>query len=141
MGFRPEYTLLGDILRGEIHELDTERNKLRTLAVGDMMGTISLCNDGHYLAALKSGIVKVNRQSGALEKIAPPEIHKPGNRYNEGKCDPQGRLCVGSISLKEEPNQGRVYRLDASGVVNKTISNVTTSNGTAWSLDQQFFIT
>ena len=39
-----------------------------------------------------------------------------GNRLNEGKADPRGRLWFGSMSKTREPEQAALYRLDANGL-------------------------
>ena len=62
------------------------------------------------------------------------------NRFNDGKCDPTGRLWVGTMG--EEPenghvarNKGGLFSIDSSQKFKKHLSNISISNGLAWSSD------
>ena len=62
----------------------------------------------------------------------------PGNtslRCNDGACDPQGRLWVGTMSLQMTQGVAALFRLDKDLVPKEMVSNVTISNGLSWSLD------
>jgi sugar lactone lactonase YvrE len=59
-------------------------------------------------------------------------------RFNEAKCDPQGRLWVGTLSLDFAP-RAALYRIDPDRSVTKTLEHVTLSNGMAWSPDSSVF--
>ena len=67
--------------------------------------------------------------------IADPEPDIAENRFNDGKCDPQGRLWAGTISTAKIEGSARLYRLDADGAVHQKYGPVTNSNGICWSLD------
>ncbi|CAB3368896.1 Hypothetical predicted protein [Cloeon dipterum] len=61
---------------------------------------------------------------------------KPGNRFNDGKADPAGRLWAGTMGPdnlrnKVVPDQGSLFLLDANGLTAK-VSEVDISNGIAW---------
>ncbi len=58
-----------------------------------------------------------------------------GNRFNDGKCDAQGRFWTGTMSLQEEENKGNLYVMDTALSIKKKIENVTISNGLAWNAD------
>lgn len=81
-------------------------------------------------------------KTGRLHKDLPcvhPESDHPDNRYNDGKCSPEGRFLFGSLSMTRTPFQASLYVLesDAGGqpVVRKLLSGATNSNGLAWSPD------
>jgi sugar lactone lactonase YvrE len=128
-----------DILRGEIHEYLTETKKHNTISVNQMVGAAVICTDGNFLTALKSGFGFVNRQSGEVSMVTNPESAIPGNRFNDGKCGPDGRFWAGTMSHTDEPEKGSLYVFDKDHSVSKKISNVSISNGMAWSLDHQTF--
>jgi sugar lactone lactonase YvrE len=90
---------------------------------------------GDFLAATRDGFVRLNPETGVLTPLADPEADLPGNRFNDGKCDPQGRFWAGSISYERTPEVCSLYRLDASLQVRRMVTRVSTSNGLAWSLD------
>ncbi|NOT76223.1 MAG: SMP-30/gluconolactonase/LRE family protein [Cyclobacteriaceae bacterium] len=126
-----------DILNGNIHQYSPESKKHETFPMGQMIGSFSICTNGNFLAALKNGFAFVDRQSGSIENIIDPESDKPGNRFNDGKCDPQGRFWAGTLALSEEKGAGSLYTLDRDLTVTKKLSDVTISNGLAWTGDQQ----
>ena len=128
-----------DILKGEIHEYSLQQKTHRTISVHQMIGSVAVCANGNFIAALQSGFGFVDRISGEVTMIADPEAHLPANRFNEGKCDPAGRFVAGTMSLSEDPQAGSVYILENNLSVTKKIENVTISNGMAWSKDHQTF--
>lgn len=128
-----------DILQGEIHEYSPQSKEHHIIAVGQMVGAAVLCSDGNFLAALKNGFGFVNRATSEVTMIANPESHIPGNRFNDGKCGPDGRFWAGTMSHTDEPEEGSLYVFDRDQSVTKKISNVSISNGMAWSLDHKTF--
>jgi sugar lactone lactonase YvrE len=128
-----------DILQGEIHEYSPQSKSHKTIAVHKMIGAAVICTDGNFAVALRNGLGFVNRESGEVTMIADPENDIPGNRFNDGKCDPAGRFWAGTMSHTDEPEKGSLYVLDTDLSVTKKIANVSISNGLAWSLNEQTF--
>ena len=124
-----------DIVEGIIHQYNINSRQHRTIHVGQMIGCICLSSDGNFIAGLKNGIAKIDRETGQLEMMAHPEKHLPGNRFNDGRCDPAGRFWAGTMAISEEEGAGNLYMMDHEGVVSKKIEGVTISNGLAWSPD------
>ena len=121
-----------DILNGEIHEYSPGNKTHHTIHVHQMIGSIALCTNGQYLAALQHGFAFVNRLTGAVNMISDPESHLPNNRFNEGKCDPAGRFWSGTMSLSEDKGAGNVYILRDKLDHSKVIEGVSISNGLSW---------
>jgi len=65
----------------------------------------------------------------------PPLWSDEGVRMNEGACDRQGRFLCGSMAKDQRRGGGALYRLDASGEVERLLDEVTVSNGLDWSPD------
>ncbi|MCB9280774.1 MAG: SMP-30/gluconolactonase/LRE family protein [Lewinellaceae bacterium] len=128
-----------DILNGHIHEFTPTRNTYRQIQVNDMVGAVALRTNGHFIAALKSGLAFVNRDTGAVQMLHHPEVHLPGNRFNDGKCDPAGRFWVGTMALSEEPGAGSLYMIEKDLSHSRKIAGVSISNGLAWSPDHKTF--
>ncbi len=122
-----------DILLGKIHEYTPGTKSHKTISVNQMIGAVAICKSGHFVGALKNGFGFIDRKSGAVSMIANPEPHLPGNRFNDGKCDPQGRFWAGTMSHTDEPKKGSLYLLDKNLTVTEKIKKVSTSNGLAWS--------
>jgi sugar lactone lactonase YvrE len=128
-----------DIVNGEIHEYSPVEVRHRTIRIDQMIGAITICDDGNFIAALKNGFGFINRENGAGTMTANPETHLPGNRFNDGKCDPAGRFWAGTMSHTDEPEKGSLYIFNNDHSVIKKITPVSISNGLAWSMDHRTF--
>lgn len=96
-------------------------------------------NPQKLIVALENGVHRLDRGSGALQLLVDPEPDLPGNRLNDGKCDPAGRLWVGSMNLAESHVTGGLYRIDAAGSSQKMLTDIGISNGLCWSADAKTF--
>lgn len=128
-----------DILQGEIHEYSPKQKAFKTIQVHQMIGSVALCTDGNFLAALQNGFGFIDRLSGEVRMTSDPESHLPNNRFNEGKCDPAGRFFAGTMCLSEDLGAGTLYALEKNLSVTTKIKGVTISNGMAWSSDHKTF--
>lgn len=128
-----------DILNGAIHEYSPQQKTHRTIETHQMIGSMAVCTNGNFIAALQNGFAFIDRESGEIKMIADPENYLLNNRFNDGKCDPAGRFWAGTMSLSEEPGAGNVYMLENNFPYTKKIEAVTISNGMAWSLDHHTF--
>ncbi|HUR10671.1 MAG TPA: SMP-30/gluconolactonase/LRE family protein [Flavitalea sp.] len=127
-----------DIENGHIHQYNTLSKEHYTISVHQPVGCIATCHNKYFIAGLKSGFGLVHRISGEIKMLEIPEKHLPRNRFNDGKCDPQGRFWAGSMSLDDEKGSGSLYMLD-DGKVSTKISGVSISNGLAWSTKNVFY--
>ena len=124
-----------DINAGTINELDVtsgNRNEIELAApLGFAMpvaGTgVRLCGEGNDLVAVDAAGDELGR--------LPVEPGLDGNRMNEGKPDPQGRLWFGTMSKAREFEQAALYRLDEIGITR--IRAITTGNGTDWDIERR----
>lgn len=64
-----------------------------------------------------------------------PEPDMPGNRFNDGKCDAQGRFWAGTMDFACEAPTGALYRLDPDGRCTRHDAGFAVTNGPTWSLD------
>jgi sugar lactone lactonase YvrE len=76
------------------------------------------------------------------ELLATVEVDHPGNRFNDCKCDPQGRLWAGTMSKDRSPGAAALYRLTHGADIERVVAGTTISNGLAWSPpgDRMYFI-
>ncbi|MEV8635369.1 SMP-30/gluconolactonase/LRE family protein [Streptosporangium sp. NPDC051023] len=73
-----------------------------------------------------------------LELIAPvTAAERPGNRMNDGACDRAGRFFAGTKAEDDTPGAGALYRLGQDGHCERVLTDVTISNGIAWSPDER----
>lgn len=126
-----------DITGGTLHRTDPVIGKNETFPVGQPVGTVVLREGGGVMLAVRDGFAAFDLETGTLNPVADPEAHLPGNRFNDGKCDPAGRFWAGSMGFAAEPGAGALYRLDPDHTVHKMIANVTISNGIVWTSDHK----
>jgi sugar lactone lactonase YvrE len=127
-----------DILSHELYIYDPATGHNRTIPTCQAVGTVVPRTGGGVVVALHNGFAHLDLES---EKITPigtdPERTIPANRFNDGKCDPAGRLWAGTMEFNGVPDQGALYCLDTDHSVSKKLSPVTISNGIVWTQDQQ----
>lgn len=56
-------------------------------------------------------------------------------RFNEGGCDPQGRLYAGFTVGDQLPGRGALLRIDPDGSTERVLDGLTVPNGIGWSPD------
>lgn len=131
-----------DILGKAVHRYDPETGQDQQWDVGQLVGTVVPRASGGLLVALENGLADFDPQSGKLQHWDVLDDHQE-IRFNDGKCDPQGRLWVGSMDhVQEARAMGRLYRIDHDGSVHVMEEDITISNGLAWSPDntQMYYI-
>lgn len=67
------------------------------------------------LLALRHRLALFDTGTGALRDVARPEPGLPGNRFNDGKCDAQGRFWAGTMDFDCVAPTGSLYRLEPDG--------------------------
>jgi sugar lactone lactonase YvrE len=130
-----------DIEGKRLHRFDPVASNDESFPLETLTGCIVPCRSGHFLIAAQSGIEEIRIANGKVEILsmhAHPEQLKPENRYNDGKCSPEGRFWFGSMSLKHIANQGSLFVLDSAGC-QAVVTGATTSNGIGWSIDSSTF--
>lgn len=102
--------------------------------VGERVGTVVPRAKGGLVWAGDHGFFFLDEESSISTPIADPEPGMRDNRFNDGKCDPTGRLWAGTICLKKRP-EAALYCLNTNLNVTRKFGPVTNSNGIIWSQD------
>ena len=118
-----------------VHRFDPADDSERSWDVGQRVGTVVPRESGGLVIAGDHGFQFLDEESGELTPIADPEADIPDNRFNDGKCSPDGRFFAGSISLTKKNGTAKLWRLDPDLSVHEAFGPVTTSNGIVWSAD------
>ncbi|MGW8443691.1 SMP-30/gluconolactonase/LRE family protein [Paenibacillus sp. S33] len=126
-----------DIEGFQLHIYDPSTCTDRTIAVGEHIGAVVPYLKNKVIVALISGLYCLDIETGAKVLIHDPEEGRPGNRFNDGKCDPAGRFLAGTMSLNDEHAQGALYSLNTKGHVSLLVDKASISNGLAWSADHR----
>lgn len=123
-----------DIEDGLLFEYNPLTKQTLTHKAGKKIGTIVPETNKTVILALQDGVYRMFLENDSLEFIAKPSSLLDNQRFNDGKCDPDGRFWLGSIGPK---NTCFLYKLDNNGIITEMLDNITTSNGITWSLDSK----
>ena len=104
----------------------------------DLIGCVAPCKNGHLIVAKKASFVDLDPGSGRQTLLAVLESEPRGNRLNDGKCDPVGRLIAGSMDMNERESSGKLYTFNGRRIT-PLLDGITISNGLAWSPDLKIF--
>ena len=97
-------------------------------------GCIAPVQGGGLVMALRDGIYLAREWGGPLQLLATAPYDTAKQRFNDGKCDAQGRFWAGSLYEPKDQPLGALYMLDGQGLHNMQ-GGVVTANGLAWSPD------
>ncbi|WP_420581441.1 SMP-30/gluconolactonase/LRE family protein [Reichenbachiella sp.] len=125
-----------DIEGKQFFTTDIKTKAQQSYDVGERIGTIVPNDLGQAVVALQNGLFTYDLESKTKKLIVNPLDTITNIRFNDGKCDPAGRLWVGSMGLEQKANRASLYSLD-QGEVKKQLDSITISNGIVWSKDQK----
>ena len=124
-----------DIEKKYLYIYNPEDKTNKSFQLPSKIGTVVPTKSNTAIIALQDGIYTIDLISGSLKLLSSIEKDYTNHRFNDGKCDPSGRLWVGTMSNQMEFKKGSLYVVNSSGKANKKIGNLTIPNGIAWSLD------
>lgn len=105
----------------------------------ERIGSFALREHGGLVCAFASGFAFFDPTSGTIEWIARPDSYDAGNRFNDGKCDRNGRFWAGTMDDGLSRHSGNLYRLDPDLSVHRMESGIGISNALCWSPDDKTF--
>ena len=127
-----------DVYNHRVHQFHPTTGKNSFFDVGDVVGAIATAGADRLIMALRDHLALLNTQTGVVTRILEIESNLPNNRFNDGKCDSQGRFWFGSMCSLEKPHAS-LYRYDNDGSLHVMETGLTVSNGLGWSPDEKTF--
>jgi sugar lactone lactonase YvrE len=124
-----------DVRRPALRRLDHVSGRVDTWSMPDLIGSIAFIDDGRLLAALSNHICVYDVAKGSFESIASIPKRIPDHRFNDGRCDRQGRFWVGTMHNITRAPEGVLYRLNRNHELVSVLSEICIPNSLAWSLD------
>jgi sugar lactone lactonase YvrE len=125
-----------DIDAGLLHAFDPVNGDNATRNIGSFVSAVIPRQAGGLVLARQGGVFALDEENGDLELLAPIDADDALLRTNDAKCDPAGRLWVGTMALDERVGAGSLFCLDGSGKAPRLVlPDVTISNGLGWSPD------
>jgi sugar lactone lactonase YvrE len=130
-----------DITPGMLYRHDPVAGTTDRFEVGRHLSAVIPRRRGGLVATTRDGVGFLD-PPGDLEIVAPIEGEVETNRLNDAKCDPAGRLFVGSMAFDLSPGAAALYRVDPDLTWEPVVDGVTLSNGLGWSPsgDRMYYI-
>lgn len=103
---------------------------------------------GGFIVGGEDGVYSFDPETGLTMPFSAPDLGFPQNRMNDGACDAQGRLWIGSMMQNIGPrgedlpitaDTGKLFRVTPDGTVSTMERNIGVSNGPCWSPDGTVF--
>ncbi|GGL25926.1 gluconolactonase [Pseudomonas brenneri] len=129
-----------DIPGGRLHRWQLD-GSTRSWQADEMLACIARTAEGKWIGAQQSGIFQLAPHAdGRLtaNKLAGVEHAIDNMRFNDGRCDRQGRFWAGTLHMDMGAETvGALYRLDAQrdGVLAAQLESLLVPNGLAFSPD------
>jgi sugar lactone lactonase YvrE len=120
-----------------------EDGTVRSWRFGQPCAAMFPAKSGGLMVALTDGLYRFDPESEALAVFAKPDADA-GNRANETRCDPQGRIWFGTMHNNIGPNgeplpisraSGGYWCVDLDGSAVKLMGDVGITNTLCWSPD------
>lgn len=124
-----------DINAPALHRFDPATGRDTAMPMPSSIGSFALTERRGFVVALRDGVWRAGRDGKLERRLAAAPYNPAHHRFNDGRCDRQGRFFVGTMNEKRDASTGALYRLDADGALVTVIGDMMISNGLAWSPD------
>ncbi|MBV8618059.1 MAG: SMP-30/gluconolactonase/LRE family protein [Curvibacter sp.] len=129
-----------DIPAGRLHRWDAQSGLSRHWQAPEMLACLARRGDGPgFVGGMESGLFTLTTpEAAALEchRLAEVAHAAPGMRFNDGRCDRQGRFWAGTMVMDMAARRaaGALYRFDARGL-QPMLQGLLVPNGLGFSPD------
>ncbi len=120
-----------DIYGQRLFCTDPESGATQRWELPSIVTTVVLGETGRIILALREGLASFE-PGKPLRRLVDVERSLRGNRLNDGKCDPLGRLWIGSMVEDGEAGRAALYCVDRELRVRPLLEQLTLSNGLSW---------
>lgn len=127
-----------DILGHQLHRYHPTTQTRNSWTFDEEISAVAECADmtrADLLVTLRRGFAFFNPDTGSLLRISQPELERTDNRFNDGKCDAQGRFWGGTMDFACQLSTGALYCLDAQLNCTRHDDGYVVTNGPTWSPD------
>ena len=118
-----------------LYEIKWPEKEIDAWPMSQMIGMVALENKNSVIVALQDGVARYDLEKYELTWLTDLEKEIKSNRPNDGKCDANGRLWLGTMDLNCHACAGSLYCIDEQLALTKKLSSLTISNGMAWTAD------
>jgi sugar lactone lactonase YvrE len=131
-----------DIVRRQLKSLDLSSGAEQRWAMPDLISAAVAGADGTLAIALRKALARFDPAAGSIRTLCDLEPADGLNRANEMRCDPGGRLWVGTMmnnigvdgaELPLTQSRGGLYRVNSRGAATRVLEAIGVPNSLAWS--------
>lgn len=90
------------------------------------------------VVALQDEIIRFNLKNNNIDSIAFIEVKNGILRCNDGKCDLQGRLWIGTMDFNGLQKSASLYTILQDGTLKTQLDGICISNGIGWSSNGKY---
>jgi len=127
-----------DIIGHTIYMRDENDNQQSFDMGGYVTTLVPVAGRNELLVGLKDGVAFFSPERGLGKRIAVLE-ERENVRCNDGKCDPAGRLWIGTMQMPAAEGTGNLYCITGSAAPELKLAGVTISNGLVWNNDKMYY--
>ena len=129
-----------DIAVGKIYRWHASSDALSQWQMPEMVGSMAMCTHGGWIVAMETGIYQVQLNlNGACTHTKLADVEHPIQpmRFNDGRCDRQGRFLSGTMfnDTKAGKNVGSLYQFGNDRQLTRLVDDLIVPNGLAFSPD------
>jgi sugar lactone lactonase YvrE len=132
-----------DIVEKKLHQWTASNTQVRIWLAPEMIGCIAMHSAGGWIAGMESGIFHLNlpsqEQGDALQvtRLAAAAHSTSGMRFNDGRCDRQGRFVAGTMMINMAVDQGNpcLSSYENNSKLTQLVDSMIVPNGLAFSPD------
>ena len=128
-----------DIEKGELYEFQVTFKKTTKRKFNQRLSLVIEGQGEYLILALDRKIARYDLETEKLSWLTEVEEDQSLHRFNDGACDADGRLWIGTMSTKFTPESGALYKITAEMNPEKMLNKITISNGMAWTSNNETF--
>ena len=133
-----------DINEGHFFECDIATKNIHCWKIPQQLSLLVQAESDKscIVIAVEDGLLKFDIEKNDFERILYLEHDVTENRTNDGACDANGRLWLGTMHSDCKAGAGKLYCIEDNTKVQGKIEQTTISNGLCWSLqnDRMYYI-
>jgi len=124
-----------DINAPALNRFDPATGRNHAMPMPESIGCFALRKAGGFVVALRGGLWLAGPDGSLERRVADAPYDTATHRFNDGRCDAEGRCFVGSMNERRDANSATLSRLDSDLRLTTVLHDIMISNGIAWSPD------
>lgn len=121
-----------DYYSGNICNFHVNSQKYTAVSIAETVMVAIPTNRNNWIVAIDKNVSIYDPRKKQLIKEVTIQENKPNNRLNDGKCDAENRLWIGTMSKAADTAVGALYKVNADLSYEKMDEPFIIPNGIAW---------